>query len=315
MASEDASVAEHLECAICFDRIGCRTELPCACKIDYCDRCWDRSLAQSFNSCGWSRCPSCRTQVRIDYDADAGRLLFSREQVEERPLPEVAEHFRGSEPGVPRVMSPERRERKRARLRLIEQARPAQIRILKEFGLANNPAFYAQCDDLERFAEVACLERPRCVCGGQLEHVSYRERVGRVCLRQMSRCPAVGSVEFEQLLDCILATRDADKSCCSCDLCGRSIQVACWTCANGSNTILHASAYDVCADCFALHCFGVSLESAPPIIPELSAELDGRESVLESIPGPAVVTTQGSGLDSGARSSDEGSDEGRRSFV
>jgi len=68
-----------MECAICFEAITARTTLPCACNVDYCLRCWDRSLAASFNSGESARCPTCRTSVRVDFDAAEGCLVFSRE--------------------------------------------------------------------------------------------------------------------------------------------------------------------------------------------------------------------------------------------
>jgi len=68
-----------MECAICFEAITARTNLPCACNVDYCLRCWDRSLAASFNSGESARCPTCRTSVRVDFDANECRLVFSRE--------------------------------------------------------------------------------------------------------------------------------------------------------------------------------------------------------------------------------------------
>eukprot|EP00913_Durusdinium_trenchii_P033111 g31001.t1 len=53
-------------------------ELPCSCKVPYCQRCWDRTLATSLSNVGLPRCPSCREVIRVDYDASEGRLVFSR---------------------------------------------------------------------------------------------------------------------------------------------------------------------------------------------------------------------------------------------
>jgi len=112
-----------LECAICFGEIAQRTELPCRCNIDYCMSCWDRALAQSFNSCGWAKCPSCRLPVRVDFDAHVSRLLFSRDTelpAEPSANPELIKLYHD-----------------RTRKRIEEQARPAQIRLLEDYGMAN----------------------------------------------------------------------------------------------------------------------------------------------------------------------------------
>merc|ERR1740139_607484 len=67
------------ECAICFEPVSQYTVLPCSCKVSYCLRCWDRALAESFNSCGEARCPTCRAPVCVDFDPDQSRLVFTRD--------------------------------------------------------------------------------------------------------------------------------------------------------------------------------------------------------------------------------------------
>lgn len=123
----------------------------------------------------------------------------------------------------------------RARNRLIEQARPAQVRLLREY-MREPPAGMAP---------------PRCVCGGALERLTGEERVRRVFGRQLP-VNMHGTAIFEQIVAGIL---NQGRSICSCDLCGRSIdpRSAVWTCQNGNRTILHANAYDVCESCFRLH--------------------------------------------------------------
>merc|ERR1719502_2313749 len=52
------------------------------------------------------------------------------------------------------------------------------------------------------------------------------------------------------------------SSVCFCDLCGDSVRTAnaVWTCKNGDCTILHATSYDVCDECFMRYAaFGESL--------------------------------------------------------
>ena len=71
------------ECAICMEPLDARdvVDLPCACAVSYCFRCWDRALASSFNARGQASCPTCRVAVDVDFDADArngeGALVFS----------------------------------------------------------------------------------------------------------------------------------------------------------------------------------------------------------------------------------------------
>eukprot|EP01052_Picozoa_sp_SAG31_P003381 SAG31_NODE_129_length_23447_cov_5.010922_7_plen_237_part_00 len=83
--SQDQDSSVESECAICFDVAEQSASLPCLCRVTYCLRCWDRSLAQSFNSSGQARCPTCRAPVRVDFDASAangaGQMLFSKDDV------------------------------------------------------------------------------------------------------------------------------------------------------------------------------------------------------------------------------------------
>ncbi|CAK9031431.1 Hypothetical protein SCF082_LOCUS19641 [Durusdinium trenchii] len=68
-------------CGVCFgnlEELNGAIELPCSCKVPYCQRCWDRTLATSLSNVGLPRCPSCREVIRVDYDASEGRLVFSR---------------------------------------------------------------------------------------------------------------------------------------------------------------------------------------------------------------------------------------------
>ncbi|CAJ1421255.1 unnamed protein product [Effrenium voratum] len=70
-----------MECGICtgnLQELGGGIELPCRCKVPYCQQCWDRTLAASLSKVGLPRCPSCRVVIRADYDAKRGRLVFSR---------------------------------------------------------------------------------------------------------------------------------------------------------------------------------------------------------------------------------------------
>lgn len=76
------SCGDEMECAICMDSIEEETILPCRCKLHYCQVCWDKALANSFSQCGQARCPSCRSSVRVDFDAKTHRMLFTAETVD-----------------------------------------------------------------------------------------------------------------------------------------------------------------------------------------------------------------------------------------
>jgi len=134
----------ELTCAICFDAFDEPTPLPCACKIDYCTKCWDRALAQSFKSTLHARCPTCRSPVHVDFDPERCRLVFS---LDTRPTVDLAgmRQLHASAVGG----SPEARQQLlelRQRVaqdhadtvnRLAVQAIPVQTRLLQQFGAAN----------------------------------------------------------------------------------------------------------------------------------------------------------------------------------
>eukprot|EP00405_Crypthecodinium_cohnii_P026735 CAMPEP_0206495524 /NCGR_PEP_ID=MMETSP0324_2-20121206/48633_1 /ASSEMBLY_ACC=CAM_ASM_000836 /TAXON_ID=2866 /ORGANISM="Crypthecodinium cohnii, Strain Seligo" /LENGTH=308 /DNA_ID=CAMNT_0053979903 /DNA_START=109 /DNA_END=1035 /DNA_ORIENTATION=- len=66
-----------MTCAICMDDITEATVLPCKCRVEYCNDCWDKSLAQSFKSHYQAKCPTCRLAISPDFDAAKGHLVFS----------------------------------------------------------------------------------------------------------------------------------------------------------------------------------------------------------------------------------------------
>jgi len=83
MVPEDvASGIEEMECTICMESIDEETLLPCQCKLHYCQSCWDKALANSFSQCGQARCPSCRSLVRVDFDPETNRMVFSKETMD-----------------------------------------------------------------------------------------------------------------------------------------------------------------------------------------------------------------------------------------
>eukprot|EP00927_Polykrikos_kofoidii_P077712 TRINITY_DN74629_c0_g1_i1.p1 TRINITY_DN74629_c0_g1~~TRINITY_DN74629_c0_g1_i1.p1 ORF type:complete len:329 (-),score=49.05 TRINITY_DN74629_c0_g1_i1:33-935(-) len=274
---------EDTECAICFEDIDQVASLPCSCKIAYCLKCWDKALARSFISCDQARCPTCRGRVRVDFDSETGRLLFS-----------------SPEAGAQQELAPESVKR------ILRQARPAQIRlllelrelrpILREYAktpecflhrltdsvllnqLASIGGDVAGCADtaeivqrllsassdrpgaLPSFLASVCGEgdaapcQPKCVCGSTLERVCSRERMNRIFDKLVPES-ATDEATRRQIYDNFMARGVGGVEC---DLC-ESIMVsdsAVWTCMSDDSTIFHATSYDVCEECFACHACG-----------------------------------------------------------
>lgn len=69
-------------CIICAESLGGELggalDLPCKCHMAYHHRCWDNCLASTIASTGNATCPTCRSVVRVDYDAQEGRLIYSK---------------------------------------------------------------------------------------------------------------------------------------------------------------------------------------------------------------------------------------------
>uniref|UniRef100_A0A7S2GV45 RING-type domain-containing protein n=1 Tax=Alexandrium andersonii TaxID=327968 RepID=A0A7S2GV45_9DINO len=249
----------EVDCAICFNSVAHPADLPCACKADYCTSCWDRALAQSFNTCGRARCPTCRMPVRVDFDADTGRLIFSKDSEPELP------------PGA----------RECALSRLGEQARPAQERLLRQYGDSLPADFKRTRESLRAMSDMKdeagalrvrscaesfasrCMEEapepPQCVCGQRLERISCSERAVRYCQMLVPHV-SPGTEAFDRVLQKVAATGPA-----YCDLCQEGIPPggAVWTCELGNRTILHANAFDICDSCFARHSLGLAPAPGP----------------------------------------------------
>lgn len=243
----------------------------------HCVQCWDRALAQSFKDAGHARCPTCRTLVRVDFDAAAGRLCFSRESAGEAA------------------------DRVGVVARLVEQARSAQIMALQRYG-ERNPALRriarghfeglleAPLAELQQRAAALGVEvggcaakeevlarllehfgrdaaalasfwasggpvAPSCVCGGRLARVSGMDRALRSLWHGAPHLEP-GSAPFAE---CLRQITDGGQTCgANCDICGSTslpLTFSIWTCENREDTILHPAAYDVCEQCFSQHAF------------------------------------------------------------
>lgn len=304
---------EERECAICFEAVAHATVLPCACNVAYCARCWDRALAQSFNSCGRARCPTCRGPVCVDYDAEKCGLVFSPET--SSPLQDIEGKSADKQSVMCKTMQ-----------KLREQALPTQLKHLQHYGaqhpvlkeIASDPEVHLRkrhAAELRQYIHdlggdiVNCLEKedlvhrlvetagqgevvcsilselvadcPTCVCGSSLEWVTGGERTIRACEVLF---PGVSreSERFGLLQEMF---KEKCGSACFCDLC--SCPMPCsngvWTCKNGNSTILHATAYDVCSKCFMKNTCGPSDDGMTPETHSKASSSD-EDMVLDACP-------------------------------
>lgn len=226
-------------CAICFDAVptGAAVTLPCACRAVYCGDCWDRALAASVSTRGRANCPSCRTELRADFDVSSGSLHFSVA----REHPRLEWTRRGGEAARTRnICSPVDWSRQ-----LHRQAKPTQIQLLRSFGAAAH-----ESEALGRPPEQdppAPSLHPRCACGGSLSKLSIRDRVRQFLSEGGAR--AVSEPLIQRL---------AQHPPIDCDLCERRVDPGSrvWTCDRGRHTVFHLAAYDVCEPCFDFYALG-----------------------------------------------------------
>lgn len=262
--SSSTGVADS-DCAICFEALssqGGPVPLPCSCHVSYCHSCWDRALAASVSACGLAKCPSCRCAMRVDYDTTMERLVFSRAQTSSSSMDEEGFMYEDD-----------------WQQRLYEQAKPAQIRLLQQYGGRNpgrsttpvrpwgpvraasaapeadaegvtpssaNAPFTANAAPVEKRVSSA-LRLPQCVCGSLFRRMTVEERVLAFVAEEAPAPPPPHMVE-----------RLLTSPPIFCDICDRRLGPShrVWTCENGRRTILHAAAYDVCEACFSYHVHG-----------------------------------------------------------
>jgi len=117
-------------------------------------------------------------------------------------------------------------------------------------------------------------ELPSCVCGSSLIRVTGEERTMRCC----DKMPYLSGVPRESTNYQLVLSRltSMQSSICFCDLCGESVPIAnaVWTCKNGDTTILHATSYDVCDECFMKFAArGEAMPSAEPCTALEDAEM------------------------------------------
>jgi len=228
--SDDTSLESDLFCAICFETKSF-VSLPCACNVNYCATCWDRALALSVAERGHAQCPSCRMAFLIDFVAETGSLVFSKQE-------------KGT-------------SQRHWRSRLYGKAKPVQIRLLKNYGSAVQydavvpkectEDHSLMCTSKSPEAESQFANKPLCVCGASLERVSSKARIMRM-LEYIEADWRSRVSEADQLVDSLVRS-----SLITCDLCDRvaTRTGSLWTCVNGPHTVLHPEAYEVCESCFS----------------------------------------------------------------
>lgn len=277
-------------CAICFEstQMGALS-LPCRCTVAYCFRCWDRALAHSIKTCGAARCPTCRMPVRVDFDPEEGRMVFSA-----YPQAAAAAVDDGDDEGFPTAGSGHqgRPESRQAVIeRLAAQALPLQRTLLRRFG-EETPALRAFAENAE--AELSrmsvaklkrhiqalegsadgCVEKNELVrrlldvAGGARRLAGYlvdSSGVGAKCVcsgtlrrlsgheRFMTQLRGMHGPRVDEIDPAVLAhMRRHNGSGIICDVCEGHCPMSdtFWTCDTADATILHATAYDVCERCF-----------------------------------------------------------------
>lgn len=241
-------------CTICFERKAF-VQTPCACTLNYCACCWDRALAASVTTRGRAQCPSCRTAFRVDYDPDAKSLIFSKET----EVTTLAEW----------------------RSRLYMKAKPVQIRLLQDFGMACDSADVPNCVGPPSPAKgtnspAGAGGEPVCVCGSMLERIDTRTRVVRM-LEDTEPGWRNRVTDSERLVESL-----AKSSLITCDLCEEVATTTgfLWTCKNGPHTVLHPAAYDVCEGCFGRHVH------SPPMAANINVTREQHFSSEESSTSP-----------------------------
>eukprot|EP00928_Gymnodinium_smaydae_P050765 TRINITY_DN34330_c0_g1_i2.p1 TRINITY_DN34330_c0_g1~~TRINITY_DN34330_c0_g1_i2.p1 ORF type:complete len:276 (-),score=42.00 TRINITY_DN34330_c0_g1_i2:16-843(-) len=239
-------------CAICFEPLQTSTALPCACKVSYCMGCWDRSLAESFKARGEARCPTCRALVQVDFDAERGQLIFSRQLGESEDVTCTSERSRAQSRAL-RALS--------IREKMIEQVRPAVLRNLKQYGVESALA----CGNASSPIVVA----PKCVCGSSFFKQTVLERARSFTLRSIPETNQLRQ-NFEMLDDLVRMNLAAGVVSFTCDICGKTLDIEgnVWTCANDDRTILHAATYDICEHCFKCATTASDADFAALVVPK-----------------------------------------------
>lgn len=221
--------AQHdLTCGICFEDASANggvVSLPCACRISYCSPCWDRALLVKYQQTRRAECPSCRSSMWVDFDAEVGKLSF-------RKL--------GDRSGPDSNM----------RERLYDQARPWQVTLLKRHG--------AESAQEGCGSPSAPCPGPACVCGNQLSRCSMQDRLYTFKAGQYGITVEAAKTDADLASYVQKCLEGSLKMPITCDICDEKPFPTedVWTCKAGSDSLLHSLSYDVCDRCYSEHVFG-----------------------------------------------------------
>lgn len=97
-------------------------------------------------------------------------------------------------------------------------------------------------------SEICSDPAPKCVCGSSLQRVCGAERF------KSSLGDRASGISDEDLQRRIDQLQSQGHSVVICDICEKHVPLGAgcfvWTCANRNSTILHATSYDICEQCF-----------------------------------------------------------------
>eukprot|EP00404_Azadinium_spinosum_P050581 CAMPEP_0180752216 /NCGR_PEP_ID=MMETSP1038_2-20121128/32031_1 /TAXON_ID=632150 /ORGANISM="Azadinium spinosum, Strain 3D9" /LENGTH=229 /DNA_ID=CAMNT_0022786021 /DNA_START=166 /DNA_END=851 /DNA_ORIENTATION=- len=229
-----------------------------------------------MSACGRAVCPTCRSPMRVDFDTEKERLLFTRS-----PVAELGEEV------------PEDNWRSR----LYSQAKPLQIKLLQRYGAQVREGVARVAGDLDETiglalgtispaagsgsapGTAAIAEAPRCVCGCSLRRTSIRERV-YAFLSEESAPLLPPPALMEGLMQ---------QPPIVCDICDRQVlpRGMIWTCENGRKTVLHAMSYDACEQCMALHAFSIDLREGRDDLTDAADESTASEEAEDDLEAEA----------------------------
>jgi len=121
---------------------------------------------------------------------------------------------------------------------------------------------------VSRWAAVT-LPAPKCVCGSSLIWLDGKARLRRTYEGR------IADSEFDNFFERMKEQGRGGIICDVCD-CKQTVEDPVWTCENGCGTILHATSYDICNDCFIRHaCCEVARSS------EAAEEVDASSDAMD----------------------------------
>lgn len=217
---------EERECAICMNPIDKTSDIvnkPCACTVDYCKECWDRSMVQNN-----TKCPSCRSDIAFDYDNKKGELQYLLYKNEDGLFrgapkstdvdgPKVETTDGNGETWLPgKALTGKTKIRFEDEIR--ERSMPTLHNLIKKrlvkIGEKNEKSKESEC-------------KYKCICGGE------------DCLQKMTWDARVEFATNPQTFDPV------------CDCCNEHIEEGSniWSCERQHKSLAHITGLDICEGC------------------------------------------------------------------